>query len=476
MTEVTAPRQPVTGVPRVSSGVSARQRRRGRSAHPRSMERLVTTVTCVDEAGVGRRRQNEVYRAGVYGRSPRVPVAARALQARAKQALNPRAYAYVAGGAGDEVTQRANRAAFDRWAVIPRVLRDVSTRDTSVELFGRRLPAPVLLGPVGALELVHREADLAVARAAASAGVPMVFSNQASVSMEDCAAVMGSGPDAAPRWFQLYWSTSDELVESLVGRAEAVGCDALVVTLDTTMLGWRPRDLDLGHLPFALGKGIAQYPSDPVFRELVEKRAAAAGPREPQPRPTPAAVRALGGMARAWPGSLRENLRSPLPRAAVETFLGIYSRPSITWDDLAWLRSRTRLPIPLKGVRPPEAARRALDAGVDGVVVSTHGGRQVDRSISALDALPEVVGAVAGRAPVLLDSGIRSGADVFTAVALGARAVLPGRRFGWVRGLAGEEGVRKVISDVLGEFDLTLGLTGHTAVEQVSPDVLRRVG
>src|SRR3954470_15632766 len=472
MTEVTARRQPVTGVPRVSSGASARQRRRGRSAHPRSIERLVTTVTCVDEAGVGRRRQNEVYRAGVYGRSPRVPVAARALQARAKQALNPRAYAYVAGGAGDEVTQRANRAAFDRWAVIPRVLRDVSTRDTSVELFGRRLPAPLLLGPVGALELVHREADRAVARAAASTGVPMVFSNQASVSMEDCAAVMGD----ARRWFQLYWSTSDELVESLVGRAAAAGCDALVVTLDTTMLGWRPRDLDLGHLPFALGKGIAQYTSDPVFRGLVEKRAAAAGPREPQPRPTPAAVRALVGMARAWPGSLRENLRSPLPRAAVETFLGIYSRPSITWDDLTWLRSKTRLPILLKGVLHPDDARRALDAGVDGVVVSTHGGRQVDRSISALDALPEVVGAVAGRAPVLLDSGIRSGADVFTAVALGARAVLLGRPFAWGLALAGEEGVRQVVSDVVGEFDLTLGLTGHTAVDQLSPDVLRRVG
>ena len=414
----------------------------------------------------------------MYGHSPRVPVAARALQARAKQALNARAYAYVAGGAGDEVTQRANRAAFDTWAVVPRVLRDVSSRDTSVELFGRRLPGPLLLGPVGALELVHKEADLAVARAAASAGVPMVFSNQASVSMEDCAAVMGSGPDAAPRWFQLYWSTSDELVESLVGRAEKAGCDAIVVTLDTTMLGWRPRDLDLGHLPFALGKGIAQYTSDPVFRKLVEERAAAAAarPLEPLPRPTPAAVRALIGMARAWPGSLRENLKSPLPRAAVETFLGIYSRPSITWDDLAWLRSRTRLPILLKGVLHPDDARRALDAGVDGIVVSTHGGRQVDRSIAALDALPEVVGAVAGRAPVLLDSGIRSGADVFTAVALGARAVLLGRPFAWGLALAGEDGVRQVISDVLGEFDLTLGLTGHTAVDQLSPDVLRRVG
>jgi L-lactate dehydrogenase (cytochrome) len=425
----------------------------------------------VDEAGAGRRRQNEVYRAGVYGHHPKVPTAVRALQARAKQALNPRAYSYVAGGAGDEVTQRANRAAFDKWAVVPRVLRNVSSRDTSVELFGRRLPAPLLLAPVGALELVHDEADLAVARAAASLGVPMVFSNQASVSMEDCAAAMGE----APRWFQLYWSTSDELVESLVGRAEAARCDALVVTLDTTMLGWRPRDLDLGHLPFALGKGIAQYTSDPVFRRLVEQRAASAGERERQPRPTPAAVKALIGMAKAWPGSFRDNLRSPLPRAAVETFLGIYSRPSITWADLAWLRSKTRLPILLKGVLHPDDARRALDEGVDGVVVSTHGGRQVDRSISALDALPDVVAAIDERAPVLLDSGIRSGADVFTAVALGANAVLLGRPFAWGLALAGEEGVRQVIADVMGEFDLTLGLTGHTAVDQLTPEILRRV-
>jgi L-lactate dehydrogenase (cytochrome) len=428
-------------------------------------------VTGVDEAGAGRRRQNEVYRAGVYGHRPRVPVAARKLQARAKQVLNARAYSYVAGGAGDEQTQRANRAAFDRWAVIPRVLRDVSARDTSVELFGRRLPGPLLLGPVGALELVHRDADLAVAKAAAGLGVPMVFSNQASVSMETCATAMGD----APRWFQLYWSTSDELVESLVGRAETAGCDALVVTLDTTMLGWRPRDLDLGHLPFALGKGIAQYTSDPVFRRLVGERAAEARPAEPQPRPTPAAVRALIGMTRAWPGSFRDNLRSPLPRAAVETFLAIYSRPSITWTDLAWLRERTRLPILLKGVLHPDDARRALDEGVDGVVVSTHGGRQVDRSIAALDALPEVVGAVAGRAPVLLDSGVRSGADVFTAVALGATAVLLGRPYAWGLALAGEAGVAQVVADVLGEFDLTLGLTGHTAVDQLSPDVLRRI-
>jgi L-lactate dehydrogenase (cytochrome) len=304
----------------------------------------------------------------------------------------------------------------------------------------------------------------------------MVFSNQASVPMETTAAALGD----SPRWMQLYWSTSDELVESLLGRAEATGCDAVVVTLDTTMLGWRPRDLDQGHLPFALGKGIAQYTSDPVFRRLVEQRAAAAPARDPQPRPNPSAVRALVGMSRAWSRAtgmpLREALRSPLPRAAVEVFLGIYSRPSITWADLAWLRERTRLPIVLKGVLHPDDARRAVDEGVDGLVVSTHGGRQVDRSIAALDALPDVVAAVDERAPVLLDSGIRSGADVLTAVALGANAVLLGRPFAWGLALAGEEGVRQVMSDVMGEFDLTLGLTGHTAVGDLSKDVLRRVG
>jgi isopentenyl diphosphate isomerase/L-lactate dehydrogenase-like FMN-dependent dehydrogenase len=441
----------------------------GVSRAPLSTVHPVTTTGTAP--GAGRRRQDEVYRAGVYGRRPLVPTAARALQRRARRALSAAAYSYVAGGAGGETTQRANRAAFDRWAVVPRVLRDVSSRDTSVELFGRRLPAPVLLAPVGALELVHPEADLAVARAAADLGVPFVFSNQASVAMEECAAAMGG----SPRWFQLYWSTSDELVESLVGRAEAAGCDALVVTLDTTMLGWRPRDLDLGHLPFAQGKGIAQYVTDPVFRRLVERRAAAPAERAPQPRPTPSAVRALVGMARAWPGPLLDNLRSPLPRAAVETFLGIYSRPSITWADLAWLRARTRLPIVLKGVLHPDDARRALDEGIDGVVVSTHGGRQVDRSIAALDALPDVVDAVGDRAPVLLDSGVRSGADVLIAVALGARAVLLGRPYAWGLGLAGEAGVRQVVSDVLGEFDLTLGLTGHTSVAQLSRDVLSRL-
>ena len=370
------------------------------------------------------------------------------------------AWAYVAGGAGGEGTMRSNADALDRWRIVTRVLRDVSRRDLTVDLFGRTLPAPVLLGPVGVLALAHRDADLAVARAAATLGLPMVFSNQASVAMEDCARVMGG----SPRWFQLYWSTIDELVESFVSRAEACGCEALVVTLDTTMLGWRPRDLDLGSLPFAHGAGIAQYTSDPVFRRRAEQRAGApamAGDRgSAAPRPTPKALRTLVDVARNYPGGLADNLRSPIPRAAVQLFLESYSRPSITWEELSWLRERTRLPIVLKGILHPDDAREAVERGVDGVVVSTHGGRQVDGSIGAAAALPGVVEAVDGRIPVLLDSGIRGGSDIVKALALGAQAVLVGRPWVYGLALAGEDGVREVVENLVAEFDLTLGLAG----------------
>ena len=408
----------------------------------------------------GRTRQDAVYRAGVSGQRPRVPVDALALERRARRAMSRTAYAYVAGGAGAEATMRANRAGFARWQTTPRMLRDVGDRDVSVELFGRRHPTPLLLAPIGALDLVRRGAEPAVARAAASHGVATVISNQAGTPMEEIAAAV---PDGPPPWFQLYWSTSDDLVDSFLARAEASGCEAVVVTLDTTMLGWRPRDLDLGSLPFARGLGIAQYTSDPVFRRLAAARAAAPS-GGPGPRITPAAVRTFLEISRHHPGRFVDNLRSPLPRAAVETFLDVYSRPTLGWDDVATLRGRTRLPIVLKGVLHPDDAVRALDAGVDAVMVSNHGGRQVDGAVAALDALPGVVDAVAGRLPVLFDSGVRTGADAASALALGARAVGLGRP--WVYGLAagGEAGVAQVVGDVLAELDLTLGLAGARTV------------
>jgi isopentenyl diphosphate isomerase/L-lactate dehydrogenase-like FMN-dependent dehydrogenase len=380
----------------------------------------------------------------------------------ARVALSPEAFAYLAGGAGGESTMRANREAFERWRIVPRMLRDVSRRDIGIELFGRRLASPLLLSPVGVMELFSADADLAVARAAAATGVPMVFSNQASVPMERCAAAMGD----APRWFQLYWSSDDELVESLVARAERCGCDAIVVTLDTTLLGWRTRDLALGHLPFLHGKGIAQYTSDPVFMRKLE---------DPLPTPpvaagrvTVAALRALLAMARAVPGDTVTNLRTGRARAAVRRFVATYSRSSLTWNDLAWLRARTRLPIVLKGILHPDDARMALDHGMDGVFVSNHGGRQVDGSVAALDALVSVVDAVRERVPVLFDSGIRSGADVFRAIALGARAVGIGRLYLYGLALAGERGVREVVANLAAEFELTMALSGCASVGEIA--------
>jgi isopentenyl diphosphate isomerase/L-lactate dehydrogenase-like FMN-dependent dehydrogenase len=286
--------------------------------------------------------------------------------------------------------------------------------------------------------------------------------------MEDVAAGMGSGP----RWYQLYWSTDEQLVDSMVRRAEAIGCDALVVTVDTTMLGWRPQDLSLGSLPFARGVGIAQYTSDPRFAEIVAERLAAPrGPAAPV-KATPAAVRSLLSIAREHPGSVRANLRSPVPRAAVEAFLDIYSNPGLTWDRLATLRERTRLPFLVKGVLHPDDARRALEAGASGVVVSNHGGRQVDGAVASLDALPGVRAAVGEDAVVVLDSGVRTGADVLKALALGADAVGIGRP--WVHGLAvaGREGVREVLANLVAELDLTLGLSGVTSLRDLRPEVL----
>jgi L-lactate dehydrogenase (cytochrome)/lactate 2-monooxygenase len=287
--------------------------------------------------------------------------------------------------------------------------------------------------------------------------------------MEETARTLGD----SPRLFQLYWSSDEGVVRSFVERAEAIGSDAIVVTLDTHLLGWRTRDLDLGYLPFARGEGIAQYLSDPMFRDLAARRPPTL---EPSPRPTVAAVRALVSMARhhaRWAGgTLRESLRSPLPRAHVETFLDVFSRSDLTWSDLARLREMTSLPLLVKGVQHPGDARLAIEHGVDGVVVSNHGGRQVDNAIASLDALPAVASEVAGRVPLLFDSGIRSGADVAVALALGADAVLLGRP--WVYGLAiaGEAGVRAVVEHVLAELDLTMGLAGVRNVEELGPDLL----
>jgi lactate 2-monooxygenase len=385
--------------------------------------------------GPGNIRSAGIYMAGAFmQKKPQIPIRFDELEAAAKAAMLPEAFDYVAGAAGVEGTVNENRLAFERWRIVPRQLCGVAERDSSVTLFGQRLKSPLLLAPVGVLELAHPEADLAVARAASAEAVPMILSTQASVPMEKVAEALSG----QPFWFQLYWSVSNELTASLAARAEACGAKAIVVTLDTTLLGWRPRDLKNAYLPFLAGKGIAQYTSDPVFRSMLAR---------------PPEEDGLGAAAK---------------------FAEIYSNPGLSWSDLAFLRNRTKLPIVLKGVLHPDDARLAIEHGMDGIVVSNHGGRQVDGAIAALDALPAAADAAGGKIPVLFDSGVRTGPDIFTALALGASAVLLGRPYVYGLALGGTEGVREVILNLLADFDLTMGLSGCRSVSTVTRDRLRR--
>jgi L-lactate dehydrogenase (cytochrome) len=313
------------------------------------------------------------------------------------------------------------------------MLRGVASRDLRTSLLGTDLPAPVLLGPVGVQQIIHPDGERATARGAAALGVPYVLSTASSTAMED---VVEAAPDA-PRWYQLYWPKNRDLAASLVSRAEKAGFSALVVTLDTWMLGWRPRDLERAYLPFLRGIGIANYTSDPVFSSLLPDDV----PRE---------------------------------QAAVLTWAATFADPSLTWSDIAWLRERTSLPLVLKGISCGADASLALDVGADAVQVSNHGGRQVDGAVAAIDALPEVVDTIAGRVPVLFDSGIRTGADAVKALALGADAVMLGRLFTWGLALGGAEGVTAVLRAFLADLDNTMALSGHARPAELTRSSLTR--
>ncbi|MEU5235935.1 lactate 2-monooxygenase [Streptomyces lydicus] len=376
--------------------------------------------------------QYEIYLNGMTGAVPRLPTDLTRLEQLTEQRLGPGPVGYVAGSAGTGSTADANRAALDRLRIVPRMLRDVQQRDLSVEVLGRSLPAPLALAPVGVLSIMHPEAEPAAARAAAAQGVPYILSSASSTPMEEVAAAMGDGE----RWFQLYWAKDREVTRSFLDRAKAAGYSTLFVTLDTPLLAWRPRDLDQAYLPFLHGVGTANYFTDPAFR---------------------------AGLAKP----VHED-----PNAAVRHFVGMFADPAKTWPDLAFLRENWDGPIVLKGILHPDDALRAAEAGVDGVVVSNHGGRQVAGSIAAADALPGVVEAAGDRLTVLFDSGIRSGDDIVKALALGARSVLIGRPYAYGLGLDGQAGVEHVIRCLLAELDLTLALSGHSRPATLTVDDL----
>jgi lactate 2-monooxygenase len=376
--------------------------------------------------------QSEIYLAGLSGTTPALPTDLTRLEALAEQKLDSGPFWYVAGGAGTGATMRANRAAMDTWRIVPRMLREATQRRLATTVLGTELPAPVLLAPVGVQSIVHPDGELAVARAAAELGVPIVLSTASSYTIEEVAEASGAGP----RWYQLYWPTEDEVTISLLGRARAASYTTLVVTLDTWTLGYRPHDLDQSYLPFIRGVGTAIPFSDPAFRAKL-----AAAPEDDL-------------------------------MAAVGRWLPMFTGTALRWDRLPLLREHWDGPIVLKGVQHPEDARRAIEAGMDGIVVSNHGGRQVDGAVAALDTLPGIVAAVDGRAAVLFDSGVRTGADVFKALALGADAVLLARPYVYGLALAGQDGVRHVLRSLLTELDVTLGLAGYADVAELTPDAL----
>lgn len=378
--------------------------------------------------------QIELYLGALGGVLPAHPFDYAELERTALAALPPELRTYVAGGAGDEATQRANVEAFARYALVPRMFRAAPERDLSVELFGTTLTSPLLLAPVGVVGLCtpDQHGDIHAAEVSAATGVPLIGSTLMSDPLEDVVRATGD----TPAWFQLYTPKNRELAASLVSRAESAGYEAIVITLDTWVPGWRPRDLASGNFPQLRGKALANYTSDPVFQEMT-------GP-------------------------------DPDPGTVVMTWVGTFGHP-VTWDDLPWLRSLTSLPIVVKGICHPDDARRALDEGVDGIYCSNHGGRQANGGGAALDWLPDVVAAVDGRGPVVFDSGVRTGADVVKALALGADAVAIGRPYVYALALGGVTGAVHQVRALQAEADLVMAVDGYPTLADLGPDALRRL-
>ncbi len=379
----------------------------------------------------GIERQMQVYLAGLQGQRPGSPISPEELEREANAKMSQEASGYLAGM---KETMAANRAAFQQWHIVPRMLRDVSKRDLRVRVLDMELPVPLLLAPIGVQSILHSDAEVAVARAAASVGVPLVLSTAASKTIEEVAQALGD----TLRWFQLYWSRDPAVNASFVRRAERAGYKAIVITVDTVMLSWREQDIQNAYLPFLQGEGLANYFTDPAFRSGLTA--------------TP-----------------EEN-----PFAAIRHFIDIFTNPQLTWQDLGFLRQHTSLPIFLKGIMHPEDARKAIKYDMDGIIVSNHGGRQVEGAQAALNALPGIVQAVDNQMPIVFDSGIRRGADVFKAVALGAKAVLLGRPYVWGLALGGEQGVQEVLLNLLADLDLTLALSGQTSYSTLNASMLVR--
>lgn len=415
-------------------------------------------------------RQKKIYLDGMSGIKQKVNIRFDHLREQAKHHLSTEAFSYVASGAGREHTLQNNKLAFHKWAIVPRILDDISLRSTQIDLFNQKHDYPFMLAPVGALDLEHHTAEPAVARAAASEGITMTFSTMSSTPMEDVASEMGD----ARRWYQLYWGTRDELNHSFIKRAEKSGCSALLITVDTKIGGWRTSDLNLGYIPLFTASGLANYISDPIFQGIVDELSKTPS-KAPKPKVNWTLIKNLIKLARSYPGNSITNFLTLRPVKAYSVFTQIFSQPALTWEDIIGLRKITNLPIIIKGLLHPDDAKLALKHGIDGIVVSNHGGRQLSSCIPTLEALPAIAEVIKGKIPILLDSGIRGGDDIFKAIALGANAVLIGRPYAYGLAIAGEEGVREVIQNLKAEFEITMALAGCRSIHEITKDKLQKL-
>ncbi len=413
---------------------------------------------------IGRDRQREVYLNGFAGLKSKIPFNANELEQLAKSKLSKNAFGYIATGAGSNQGIQNNLDAFAKYAIIPRMLNGNAEPDMSSTILNTKLPYPFLFAPIGVLGLAHPKGDLELAKSSKLSSVPMIHSNQASYSMEVCRDALGN----TDSWFQLYFSKSKELVESLVFRAAESGNKAIVLTLDTTSLGWRNMDLENGYLPFLRGLGIAQYTSDPVFQKLMRN-----APLTNANKKFPGLIDLIT-LFKSYPDSFFNNLKTKNPVKAVRTFLDVFSRPELNWNDVIWLRSITKLPILLKGILHPDDASKALDFGIDGIIVSNHGGRQVDHVISTLDSLVEIKKVVPENYPLLMDSGIRKAADVFIALALGAKAVCLGRPYAYALSIGGKDAVVEYVQNMASELKITMSLLGCKRLEEIPGHVMNK--
>jgi lactate 2-monooxygenase len=379
-------------------------------------------------------RQMDIYERGEEG-AKLLPVSIQEWEDQAKKKLGSGPFDYVHGGAGAGDTMHANLEAFKKYRLRPRVCCNVEKRDLSINLFGKTSPVPLLLAPIGVNSILHPDGELAPARAAAKLKVPYILSNVSTKSLEEVAEVMGD----ALRWFQMYPPRDEKLTESLLSRAENSGYSAIVVTLDSTLLGWREGDLRNAYLPFLSGHGMGNYFSDPVFRSKLEE-------------------------------SPEKNIRAASKKALEEG-----NNTSFTWEDFDFIRKHTELPVLLKGITHPDDAILAIEHGVDGIIVSNHGGRQLDGAVATLDALPFICEAVKGKVPILLDSGIRRGADVIKALALGASAVLVGRPYAYALAVAGEFGVGEALENLITETELQLAIAGRSSIKEIDQSLVIKV-